>query len=356
MTRRSLSIAVVAATAATAVALATYRRRRKRAPARPPPAPAKTELARLAEQIRGRITSLDDARAFARAASRARWGGGAFRPPPGRDPGARPLGLAIYPGSFNPPSRVHIELVRRVCELEGVDAVWLDMTVHVAKKLYIREVASDRVRMAEVAVAHLPRAGVTQLMAEMGEKGWGPEYFEALRALAEGAAVGGGGGGGGGGGRDVAITWVMGSDVVVGMTWWAEKARELLRHCAQLIVFQRQHSAEEVIAAFEGVMRRPRAELEASGLRIVVMNTGDPTLEITSSSAIRRYLVSLLKLVPLSVLRYIVNNDHLIEFYVSLYNEIDVRAAIQEARPALRRIHSGSQLKRPPSGDNIAGL
>ena len=41
---------------------------------------------------------------------------------------------------------------------------------------------------------------------------------------------------------------------------------------------------------------------------------------------------------------------------MSLYNEIDVRAAIQEARPALRRIHSGSQLKRPPSGDNIAGL
>ena len=105
---------------------------------------------------------------------------------------------------------MHIELVRRVCELDGVDAVWLDMTVHVAKKLYIREVASDRVRMAEVAVAHLPRAGVTQLMAEMGEKGWGAEYFEALRALAEGAAAGGGGGGGGGGGRDVAITWVMG--------------------------------------------------------------------------------------------------------------------------------------------------
>ena len=100
-------------------------------------------------------------------------------------------------------------------------------------------------------------------------------------------------------------------------------------------------------------MRRPRGA-RGDGLRIVVMNTGDLTLEITSLSAIRRYLVSLLKLVPLSVLRYIVNNDHLIEFYVSLYNEIDVRAAIQEARPALRRIHSGSQLKRPPSGAQIS--
>ena len=58
---------------------------------------------------------------------------------------------------------MHIELVRRVCELDGIDAVWLDMTVHVAKKLYIAQVASDRLRMAEVAVASLPRAGVTQL-------------------------------------------------------------------------------------------------------------------------------------------------------------------------------------------------
>ena len=235
-----------------------------------------------------------------------------------------------------------------MCALEGVDAVWLDMTVHVAKKLYIREVASDRVRMAEVAVAHLPRAG-DAAHGRDGRKGLGARVLRALRALAEGAAVGGGGGGGGGGGRDVAITWVMGSDVVVGMTWWAEKARELLRHCAQLIVFQRQHSAEEVIAAFEGVMRRPRASSRRRPAHRRDEH-GRPDARITSSSAIR-YLVSLLKLVPLSVLRYIVNNDHLIEFYVSLYNEIDVRAAIRRRAP--RSPHPpGSQLKRPPSGDS----
>ena len=36
-------------------------------------------------------------------------------------------------------------------------------------------------RLAFNAVVLAWRAGVTQLMAEMGEKGWGPEYFEALR-------------------------------------------------------------------------------------------------------------------------------------------------------------------------------
>ena len=56
------------------------------------------------------------------------------------------------------------------------------------------------------------------------------------------------------------------------------------------------------------------------------------------------------ELVPLSVLRYIVNNDHLIEFYVSLYNEIDVRAAIRPpARSPGPRARSIPCVAHPPT-------
>lgn len=62
------------------------------------------------------------------------------------------------------------QLHLQVCALPNIDAMWLDMTVHKAKKLYIEEVASDRMRMAEIAVGHLKNAGVTQLMSQLGEQ------------------------------------------------------------------------------------------------------------------------------------------------------------------------------------------
>jgi len=39
-------------------------------------------------------------------------------------------GLAIFPGSFNPPHNLHLEMVKAACEVSGVDALWLDMTMH----------------------------------------------------------------------------------------------------------------------------------------------------------------------------------------------------------------------------------
>ena len=49
---------------------------------------------------------------------------------------------------------------------------------------FAAEVVSDRLRMAEVATAELPRVGVTQLMAEMGSSGWSSTYFDVLQVRA----------------------------------------------------------------------------------------------------------------------------------------------------------------------------
>jgi len=232
-------------------------------------------------------------------------------------------GLAIFPGSFNPPSRIHVDLVRRVGELPGIDAVWLDMTTHVDKKGYIVSVIEHRLRMTEIAVSGMADVGVAQLMSEMGDAGQSVAYFDALSRLSGGAS----------------LTWVMGSDVAVSMRWWGEKARALFSRCAQLVVVQRGHADAEVLETLESVMRQSREELAAGGFRITLL-PADPALEEVSSSAIRRYLVVLFQHVPLEVLRYVVGRRDLCDFYCRLYEDAAVRSMIKGAKPALGRAKS----------------
>mmetsp|Transcript_15717 Transcript_15717/g.41346 ORF Transcript_15717/g.41346 Transcript_15717/m.41346 type:complete len:316 (-) Transcript_15717:485-1432(-) len=240
-------------------------------------------------------------------------------------PGHRRVGLAVYPGSFNPPSIVHVDIARRVAELDGIDAIWLDMTSHRSQKLYIDQVLHDRLEMAETACAELPRCGITKLMAEMGDAGWGAEYFDALQALLAGVSSSGDGASSS---DAVNISWVIGYDVLEGMQWWKEKARVLLSKCARLVVVARGTSAEaEILGTAEAVMGRPRAEFEAAGLQLVVLLDRTDSYKRTSSSAIRRHLVALLDLVPLPVLRRIVSDDGLISFYRSIHAEKDANAA-----------------------------
>ena len=54
-----------------------------------------------------------------------------------------------------------------------------------------------------------------------------------------------------------------------------------------------------------------------------------PQDHLVSSSLIRRYIVSLLELVPLKVLQNLVADKHLLTFYHSLYNEEDIKSGIQ---------------------------
>ncbi|KAL1527504.1 hypothetical protein AB1Y20_008960 [Prymnesium parvum] len=266
----------------------------------PPAAAAKAPLAALAAALRSQtIRSAADVRRVH------------TRPPLShalaavRRVASRRVGLAVYPGSFNPPSLVHIEIAARVGRLPGVDAVWLDMTSHRSQKLYLDQVLSDRVAMAEAACAGLPRVGVTKLMAEMGEAGWGAAYFETLHALLEDVVPG----------ETAEISWVVGFDVLSGMQRWKLKARDLLFKCARLVVVARGSSSDdEIISMAEDVLGCPRAEFEAAGLQLTILEQPDVYHRV-SSSGIRSHLVALLDLVPIQVLRYIVNDDRLIHFY-----------------------------------------
>lgn len=111
-------------------------------------APPKSPLAQLAYALRSaRIRSVADARdarlspKVRRALEETRR---ICRAQDGEmSSGNHRLGLAVYPGSFNPPTLVHIDIARRVAELDGIDAIWVDMTLHRSKKLYIDQVRSN---------------------------------------------------------------------------------------------------------------------------------------------------------------------------------------------------------------------
>jgi nicotinic acid mononucleotide adenylyltransferase len=295
---------------------------------------SKDPLARFASIVANeKVACLDDARRL--SDSVCFWEQGLQAMGAGAAGGAtakRPLHLAIFPGSFNPPSHVHVEMARRVCNLPGVDGIWLDMAVHHNHKAYVSTVEADRMRMAELAVAHLPGVGVTRLQASMGDKGFGTEYFDMLRELL-------------GSESGPRITWVMGSDVLMGMRWWSSKAKVLLRRCDQIVVFCRREASEEALAALEDILGEPRAVVEASGLALTILGFEGRGFEEVSSSMIRRYLVSLLNFMPLEVLRYIVNHQHLIDFYKSLYSETDIQSSIKDTHTVLSRVHSRPDLR-----------
>merc|ERR1711933_132911 len=137
------------------------------------------------------------------------------------------------------------------------------MAVHHDHKAYASAVEADRMRMAELAVAHLPAVGVTRLQAQMGDRGFGTEYFEMLRMLLGSERA------------PCKLSWVMGSDVLMGMRWWAANARLLLRCCDQVVIFCRHQATEEAMAVLEDILGEPRTAVEASGLALTILSFED---------------------------------------------------------------------------------
>lgn len=223
-------------------------------------------------------------------------------------------GLAIFPGSFNPPHNLHLEMVKAACAVPGVDAMWLDMTMHRAKKYYVGMVEKERVRMADVAVEDVPKAAVTTLQGGMGDNGWSREYFDTLRVFVDGPD----------GGVKGQLLWVMGSDVVQSMQHYKEKATGLLGAVDRLIVFEREvHTREAILSIVEHITGWEKERVAS----FVVFQTLGPKAYV-SSSLIRRYIVSLIQLVPIKVLQSVMNDRDLLEFYHSLYNQEDVKLGI----------------------------
>jgi len=246
------------------------------------------------------------------------------------------LGLAVFPGSFNPPSCMHQEIARQVMAIDGVSALWLDMTIHRTKKLYLDKIKDDRFAMTELAAADIPGTAVTTLMANMGDKGWTSEYFHVLRKLA---------------GNNSRVYWVMGSDVVEDMMYYGEKATGLLAAVDFVVVFERQvHECSRVLEILQKVTGWP---IERLSQFVIFRKLGDYN-EGVSSTNIRRMLHELHGQLPLSVLRHIVSSPALLSFYEDLANSSPRLSPQKKVQPSLpstigESIDDGSATGTEPS-------
>eukprot|EP00750_Incisomonas_marina_P002478 INCI12356.1.p1 GENE.INCI12356.1~~INCI12356.1.p1 ORF type:complete len:434 (-),score=51.90 INCI12356.1:22-1323(-) len=246
--------------------------------------------------------------------------------------------LAVYPGSFNPPTRAHRAIAATVAAMPEVQALWMDLTTPYQLKMGIAEVASERRDMVEVVLRDISNAGCASLMKVMGTAGHTAAYFDTVRQCSGPAPSG--------------VAWVIGSDVVLGMRGWKAKARALLDHVDMLIVFVRDDrpslpndhchcSHTEGVAAgvalpneaeiseslrrvelaaaecwelLEQLFDQPQSVLSSKGR--VVFRTIPPEFQSTSSSRALKLLGRALRHVPSDVLGYIAEHPKLRRHYM----------------------------------------
>ena len=264
--------------------------------------------------------------------------------------------LAVFPGSFNPPTKVHVDIVKRVLEMKDVEALWVDMTVHRTKKTRIAEVLSHRTKMAKLAVRDVENAGVTTLMSQLGDDGWGPDYFRILQEVSGGYPV----------------TWIMGSDVVRDMKYWREKARECILMCRKIVVFTRSHDEKEIRDMIRDVMRRTSVEKDGeeeedktTQVSVMMLSKGCETISSTktrshlielskktklssllhgkiasneeekgTSDDLIRHINELRRTTPESVLTYIADHPDLVCFYENMYHGAARRSEEDDGAPS----------------------
>ncbi|CAE8616691.1 unnamed protein product, partial [Polarella glacialis] len=202
--------------------------------------------------------------------------------------------LAIYPGSFNPPSVAHVEIARVVMQMRttrGIDAVWLDMAVHSGgSKAYVDTIIDERVNMSALAVEGVvPGAAATRIAPNLKDP-LGFEYFEVIRALVSGRT----------GTSKGCITWVIGSDVVEGMKYWQEKARSQMMMVDEVAV----------------ILRSGQTSAQVQDLMdTITMISLAPEFANVSSTEIRREILSLKKLSLHPVLEYVFAHSRLLALH-----------------------------------------
>jgi len=223
--------------------------------------------------------------------------------------------LAIYPGSFNPPTRAHTAIATIVAGMPEVRALWMDLTTPYRSKQKIAEVARERREMVEIVLRDLPNVGCSAFKEVMGPLGDTEAYFDTLRQFA------------GPGGR---VAWVIGSDVVQAMKFWSDKAARLLRHVDMLIVFVRsvpngstnasadrqielQETTQSCWKILEDLLGQNRSTLTTA--RKVVFRSIASELQPLSSSSALGLMNKALQHVSSDVLAYIAAHPALRQHY-----------------------------------------
>lgn len=91
---------------------------------------------------------------------------------------------AVYPGSFDPVTNGHLDIMERACEL--FDEVLVAVTHNIAKKCVFT--ADERIEMIQQSTAHLPKIKLTTcsgLIADFARKQNAGVIIRGLRAVSD---------------------------------------------------------------------------------------------------------------------------------------------------------------------------
>jgi nicotinic acid mononucleotide adenylyltransferase len=221
--------------------------------------------------------------------------------------------LVYFNGAFSPPTSAHAHIAASIFKDLAVDALWMDpepCTPH--KPQWLDGTLEARVEMCERLLGSFDlsaSAGVGTLRRDLGpEVGNTVELFHTLRALL----------GGCGHGR---LVWALGADVLDGMRFWAEKAREFLQPgvtCDGFLIFVRDGWTEKQLLAIAAVVlgREPAAE----EISVIVMP--EEVAAVSSHKARKAIVLAAaatpaedLCLVPLAVREVCLNRPEVLEAY-----------------------------------------
>lgn len=271
---------------------------------------------------------------------------------------ARGFSLAVYPGTFNPPTHAHVAVAQAVIdEVPGVEAVWLDMAVHKGQKADAGALSAARLEMTSLAVEGVVRGASATCVGPKLRSPLGAEYFEVMRALASGSDEGAVGADAGADAASPAaegrrrLTWIMGSDVLEGMRRWREQARERLMQVDGLAVVLRGSCAEsdvrnllrELLASDEDERRAPR---------LTVLRLPEHLANVSSSAARQGPPAKLAAFTPRPVAEYVMASEKLTTLYgwrSSSEEELDeqIKRARTQAGPRCLDLGAGCFHMRP---------
>jgi len=130
--------------------------------------------------------------------------------------------------------------------------------------------------------------------------GWNSSYFKILKGLV---------------GENGRLFWVLGSDVVHDMKKWKIKARELFEWIDSVVIYRRGHDTESILLVVEEILGLPRTQFKPN---FVILKTLPEEATIVSSSQIREHISQLQDLADPRILRYIFENDFLLNFYKNM--------------------------------------
>ena len=183
--------------------------------------------------------------------------------------------LGVFGGSFDPPHKAHLELVKLVVEKLELDHVLVTVANDPWQKSVIRQVtdSSHRLEMARLLFGGYSDATVTDIEFQLGGESNTSETLRALRSNYQ----------------DAEIYLLLGYDTAIGIETWRNP--DLVLNQSQVVVVERPGFTDiELPSILSSAIRIKGLNLDISSENIRSLLKNEETIADAIPQAIRNYI------------------------------------------------------------------